>query len=53
MIRRIRVRYRLAAPEEKRETVARVHAMHADHCPVARSIRGSIEVSTSFELIPD
>jgi uncharacterized OsmC-like protein len=34
-----------------RETIERVHAMHADHCPVARSIRAAIAIQTSFELL--
>lgn len=51
VIRRIHVRYRLRAAEEKRETIERVHEMHAAHCPVARSLEGAIEIRTSFELV--
>lgn len=51
VIRRIHVRYRLRAEEEQRETIERVHRIHADHCPVARSLRGAIEIRTSFELV--
>jgi organic hydroperoxide reductase OsmC/OhrA len=51
VIRRIDARYRLRAGEDQREVIERVHAMHAEFCPVARSIRGSIEVHTSFELV--
>lgn len=50
VIRRIHVTYRLRAPESARETIERVHAIHADHCPVARSLRGAIAISTSYEL---
>ena len=50
VIRRIAVHYKLRAPEEVRETIERVHALHADHCPVARSIRAAIEIRTSYEL---
>jgi len=51
VIRRIRVHYRLRAAEEMRETIERVHAVHADHCPVARSISAGIKIRTSFELV--
>jgi uncharacterized OsmC-like protein len=30
--------------------VERVHGFHADYCPVARSIRDAIAISTSYEL---
>ncbi len=51
VIRRIHAHYKLRAPEWQRETIERIHSIHADRCPVARSIRGAIDVSTSFELI--
>jgi uncharacterized OsmC-like protein len=51
IIRRIHAHYRLRAGEDRREVVERIHGMHAEFCPVARSIRESIEVRTSFELV--
>lgn len=51
VIKRIHAHYRLRAPEANRETIERVHGMHADHCPVARSLRGAIEIRTSYELV--
>jgi uncharacterized OsmC-like protein len=52
VIKRIHAHYLLHAPEGVDEpTVQRVHDLHADRCPVARSIRGAIEVSTSFDLM--
>ncbi len=51
VIRRIRVEYKLRAPESQREVIEHVHNMHAERCPVARSIRGAIDVETSYELI--
>jgi len=51
VIRRIHAHYKLRAPEAQRETVERLHSIHADRCPVARSIKGSIDVTTSYELI--
>lgn len=51
VIRRIFARYKLRAGEDRRETVERLHAVHADFCPVARSLKGSIEIHTSDELV--
>ena len=51
VIRRIRAHYRLRAGEEAREVVERVHSVHRDYCPVARSLKGAIEISTSYELV--
>ena len=31
--------------------VERVHGFHASRCPVARSLEGAIEVTTSYELV--
>ena len=52
MIRRIHAHYRLRAREEAREVVERVHIVHQEYCPVARSLKGAIEISTSYELVP-
>ncbi len=50
VIRRIHVTYTgFTVPEDQRETVDRVLGFHADHCPVARSIRDAIDVTTSWE----
>ena len=51
VIKRIHVVYRLLAGEEHRETVERVHGFHARKCPVYRSVSGSIDVTTDFELL--
>jgi len=53
VIKRIRVRYLLRAAEEQRETVERVHGMHAEYCPVYRSLRDAIEITTELELLPE
>lgn len=52
VIRRIEVTYHLRAPAEQREVIERVLAMHADHCPVARTLRGCVEIETRLELEP-
>jgi uncharacterized OsmC-like protein len=51
VIRRIRVVLRLAAPEEVRETVERVHGFYAMRCPLYRTLHGAIALSSSFELV--
>lgn len=53
VIRRIHVIYKLRAPESARETIERVHDAHAEFCPVARSLRAAIDISTALELIPE
>ena len=51
MIKRIRVRYRLSGcPDDKRDAAIRAHGFHASRCPVAKSISGSIEISTELEF---
>ena len=52
VIRRVRVTYRLQADEEHRDTVERVHDLHADKCPVYRTLRNSIEVTTEYHMKP-
>jgi len=51
VIRRIHAHYKLRAAEEQREVVERVHAFHADRCPVALTLKKAIDISTSFELV--
>lgn len=52
VIRRIHVRYRLQVdPDADRDKIDRVHGFHADKCPVARSIRDAIDISTELEVV--
>ncbi|MGH9375325.1 MAG: OsmC family protein, partial [Terriglobia bacterium] len=51
VIKRMHAHYKLRAAEAQRDLIERVHAMHADRCPVARSLKGAIEVGTSYELV--
>lgn len=45
------MRYELRVEDDvDRDAVDRVHGFHAEHCPVARSVRDAIDVTTSFEL---
>ena len=50
VIKRIHVNMRLAAPEQVRETVERVHGMYAMRCPLYRTLHGAIALTSSFEL---
>lgn len=51
VVKRIHVHYKLSSPSGNAEVVERVHGFHAEKCPVARSIRDSIDVTTSYELV--
>ena len=50
VIRRVHVRYRLKIAPDKRETAERVLGFHADFCPVARTIGGCVQITTSLEM---
>ena len=50
VIRRIHVTYRLAAGEEHRDTVERVHGMHASRCPVYRTLENAIDITTEYVM---
>jgi uncharacterized OsmC-like protein len=53
VIRRIHVEMRLAAPEDARETVERVHGFYAMRCPLYRTLHRSIALSSSYELVAE
>ncbi len=50
VIKRIKQTFHLSADERDRETVERVLSVYADSCPVARSVKGSIEISSELEF---
>ena len=52
VIRRIHVRLRLKANEEQRATAERVHGMYADRCPVYRSLKAAIAITTELVFEP-
>jgi hypothetical protein len=52
VIRRIHVALRLAAPEQVRETVERVHGMYAMRCPLYRTLHKAIQLASSYTLVP-
>ncbi len=50
VIKRIKQTFHLTADEKDRETIERVLGVYADSCPVARSIKDSIEISSELDL---
>jgi len=50
VIKRIHVRYHLKIETDKRETAERVLGFHADFCPVARTIRDCVDITTSLAM---
>ena len=50
VVKRIKQTFHLTASEDDRETIERVLGVYADSCPVARSIRDSIEITSDLEL---
>ena len=53
MIRRIHVRYHLRLRQEQREAAERAHGAHQGHCPVARTLKGSVAITTELVLESD
>ncbi len=53
VVKRIHVRLRLRGEEAHRATALRVHGLFADQCPIYRSIRAAIAVTTelAFEAV--
>jgi uncharacterized OsmC-like protein len=51
VIRRIHLALRLAAPEEIRATVERVHGSYAMRCPLYRTLHKTIQLTSSVELV--
>ncbi len=50
VVRRIHVTYHLRLRPEQREVAERVHGVHADACPVYRTIRGCVDTTTSLTM---
>ena len=51
VIRRIHISMRLAAREDIREKVERVHGVYAMSCPLYRTLHQAIQLTSSFELV--
>ena len=50
VIKRIKQTFHLETDEGDRETVERVLEVYADGCPVARSVRDSIEITSELDF---
>jgi uncharacterized OsmC-like protein len=48
VIRRIHVVLKLKAEESQRDTARRVHGFFADHCPVYRTLKPAIAITTEL-----
>jgi uncharacterized OsmC-like protein len=51
VIRRIHVAMHLVAAEESRQTVDRVHGIYAMNCPLYRTLRNAIQLTSSYNLV--
>ena len=51
-LRKIVITYHLRAPEEQRAAAERCNAIHAHHCPNARSVAAAIEIVTELDFQP-
>ena len=51
VIRRIHVAMQLVATTANRETVARVHGFYAMNCPLYRTLRSAIALSSTVEIV--
>jgi uncharacterized OsmC-like protein len=51
VIRRIRVRFELKAAPEHHATAQRVHGIFANSCPLYRTLKGAIAISTELVLV--
>lgn len=51
VIRRIHVAMRLMASEQVKETVERVHGVYAMRCPLYRTLRKAIQLTSAWELV--
>lgn len=52
VIKRIKQTFHLSADEGDREKIERVLGVYADSCPVARSVKESIEITSDLEFTP-
>jgi organic hydroperoxide reductase OsmC/OhrA len=50
VIKRIKQTFHLTTKEKDREKIERVLKVYADGCPVARSIKGSIDIISELDL---
>ncbi len=52
VVRRIHVKLELRVGAEHAETARRVHGLYAEACPLYRTLRGAIAISSELVLLP-
>jgi uncharacterized OsmC-like protein len=52
VLRRIHARLELRAAEAQRETAERVHGFYAEACPLYRSLRAAIAITSELVFLP-
>ena len=52
VIRRIHVRMELKVTREQRETAERVHGIYANSCPLYRTLKSAIAITSELMLVP-
>jgi uncharacterized OsmC-like protein len=50
VLKRIHVRMELRAPAAQREAAQRAHAVYAESCPVYRSLKPAIAITTELDF---
>ena len=54
VVKRIHVTYELSGvTEDRREAALRAHEHHAPRCPIARSIRDAIDITTELRFVDE
>ncbi len=53
VIKRVQVKFKLRAGEDVRDTVERVHAVYKEKCPVYRTLKPAMEISSAYELVAE
>ena len=53
VIKRIHVVHTLRAAQSDRQTAERVHGIYADHCPLYRSVKDAIAVTSELAFVAE
>ena len=53
VVKRIHVAFKLKLPSDFRAVAERVLGVYAEACPLARSVKGCIDISSSLEFIDE
>jgi len=53
IIKRIHVVHTLKAAPDDRQTAERVHGVYADHCPLYRSVKDAIAVTSTLSFVAE